>query len=73
MGLWVVLQRKDPRDPQDGVGLICLKSISCRKTLKTMGRESWTEILVEKEGSDPPGPVLQGWKGSLVWLLQSLK
>lgn len=55
MGLWVVPQKKDPRDPQDGVGLICLKSTSCGKTLKTTGSESWTEILAEKEGSDPQG------------------
>lgn len=53
MGLRVVLQRKDPRDPQDEVGVICLKSISFERTQKTTGSESGTEILVEKEGSDP--------------------
>lgn len=70
------LERKDPRDPQDGVGFIYLNSRSCRKTLKiiesetlSFGKKCWWR----NRGSDPVGAVLQGWKGSLVWLLQNLK
>lgn len=52
------LERKDPRDPQDGVGFIYLNSRSCRKTLKIIENE--TLSLREKcwwrnRGSDPVG------------------